>query len=52
MQSVAGIIGDPKTIEMFCHPENYDVFERQATKNVNEYFDELYFNSGSPLDNK
>lgn len=50
MQSVAGIVGYPKAIEMFRHPENYDVFERKTTKNVNDYFDELYFNSGSPLD--
>ena len=50
MQSVAGIIGYPKAIEMFRHPENYDVFERRRTKSVNDYFDELYFNSGSPIE--
>ena len=50
MQSVAGIVGYPKAIEMFRHPENYDVFERHASKSANDYFDELYFDSGSPFD--
>lgn len=50
LPSVASIIGYKKTIEMFRNPENYDLYERKMSRSVNDYFDELYSNSGSPLD--
>ena len=42
MPSVASIIGYRKTMEMFRNPEKYDLYERKKSRNVNDYFDELY----------
>ena len=42
MPSVASIIGYRKTMEMFRNPEKYDLYERRKSRNVNDYFDELY----------
>ena len=43
MPSVASIIGYGKTIEMFRNPEKYELYERTKSRNVNDYFDKLYF---------
>ena len=45
MPSVASIIGYRKTMEMFRNPEKYDLYERKKSRNVNDYFDELYQSS-------
>ncbi len=42
MPSVASIIGYRKTMDMFRNPEKYDLYERKKSRNVNDYFDELY----------
>lgn len=42
MPSVASIIGYRKTMDMFRNPEKYDLYERRKSRNVNDYFDELY----------
>ncbi len=42
MPSVASIIGYRKTMDMFRNPEKYDLYEHRKSKNVNDYFDELY----------
>ena len=42
MPSVASIIGYRKTMGMFRNPEKYDLYERKKSRNVNDYFDELY----------
>ena len=36
-------IGYNKAIDMFRTPEKYDLFERKKKRNVNDYYDELYF---------
>ena len=43
LPSVASIIGYNKAIDMFRTPEKYDLFERKKKRNVNDYYDELYF---------
>lgn len=43
LPSVASIIGYNKAIDMFRTPEKYDLFERKKSRNVNDYYDELYF---------
>ena len=45
MPSVASIIGYRKTMDMFRNPEKYDLYERRKSRNVGEYFDELYSNT-------
>ena len=45
MPSVASIIGYRKTMDMFRNPEKYDWYERKKSRNVNDYFDELYSSS-------
>ena len=42
MPSVASIIGYRRTMDMFRNPEKYDLYERRKSRNVGEYFDELY----------
>ena len=42
MTSVASIIGYGKTMDMFRNPGKYDLYERRKSRNVNDYFDELY----------
>ena len=43
LPSVASIIGYNKAIDMFRTPEKYDLFERKKSRNINDYYDELYF---------